>query len=123
MNKMKLIRKRWLLAKYTPVKSFAFGKLSVKLYNFRVPVYKGVPLLWMKWNPCFNDDCWPTVLVWKVSLSEKWVLNYTTFGFPFIRGFPSHEWNETYPLTMIAGQLNDCEKLHFLKSLCLSMQL
>ena len=53
-----------------------------------------------------------------VSLSEKLVLNYTTLGFPFIRGFPSHEWNETRPLTMTGGQLYECQKLHFLKSEC-----
>ena len=53
---------------------------------------------------------------WKVSLSEKWMLNHTTLGFPFIKGFPSHEWNDTRPLTMIAGQLYECQKFRFLKS-------
>ena len=42
---------------------------------------------------------------WKVSLSEKLVFKYTTLGLPFIRGFPSHEWNETHPLTMTGDQL------------------
>ena len=65
------------------------------LSNFRVPVYKGDPLPWLKWNPSFNDDCWQTVRVSKVSLSEKWMLNYTTSGFPFIKGFRSHEWYDT----------------------------
>ena len=36
----------------------------------------------------FNDECWPSILVLKGSLSEKWVLIYTTLGFPFIRGSP-----------------------------------
>ena len=36
--------------------------------------------------------------------SEKLVLNYTTLGFPIIRGFPSHEWNDTHALTMTGGQ-------------------
>ena len=93
------------MANYTRVKIFAFWKVSVKLYHFRVPVFKGVPLPWMKWNPSLNDECWSTVVVWTVSLSEKWVLNYTTLGSPFIRGFPSHEWNETRPFTMTAGQV------------------
>ena len=42
----------------------------------------------------------------KVSLSEKWMVNYTTSGFPFIRGFPSHEWNKIRPLTICAGLLH-----------------
>ena len=54
----------------------------------------------------------------KVSLSEKWMLNYATLGFPFIRGFPSHEWNETHPLTTTAGQVYECEKFNFLNSEC-----
>ena len=97
INEMKPILKRWLLANYTSVNGFAFWKVSAKICNFRVPVSKGVPLPWMKWYPSFNDDCWPTIQVWKDSLSEKLVLKYATLGFPFIRGFPSHEWNETLP--------------------------
>ena len=86
--------KRWLQTKYTSLKSFTFWKASVNVYNFRVPVHKGVPLPWMKCNLSFKDDCRPTILVWKVSNSEKCILNYTTLGSPFIRGFPSHGWNE-----------------------------
>ena len=59
----------------------------------------------------------------KISLSEKLMLNYATLGFPFIRGFPSHEWNETNPLTTTAVQVYECEKFNFLKSECYSMQL
>ena len=51
----------------------------------------------------------------KVSLSEKWVLNYTTLGFPFIRGFSSHEWKDTHPLTTTAGQVYEFEKFNFMK--------
>ena len=157
MNEMTAIFKRWLLANYTSVKRFTFWKVSAKMCNFRVPVYKGVPLPWMKWHPSFNDDCWlkctnvksltfwkvsanlynlrvwifkvvpflwmkwcssfhddcrPTIRVWKVSLSEKRVLSYTTWGFPFIWGFPFHEWVETRRLTIIGGH----EKFRFLKS-------
>ena len=54
----------------------------------------------------------------KFRFLKKWMVNYTTLGFPVIRGFPSHEWNETRPLTMIAGQLYEGEKLRFLKSAC-----
>ena len=86
--------------------------MNGKLYNLRVSVYKGVPLPWMKWNPSFNDDWWPNIRGWKVSLSEKWMLNYTTLGFPFIRGFPSHERNETLLSTMTASQVYPCEKWH-----------
>ena len=106
---------RWLVANYTSVKSFAFWKVSVKVYNFRVLVYKEVPLPWIKWNLSFNDDCLPTILGWKVSFSKKWVLIYATLGFPFINRFPSHEWNDTHlwntthPLTMIAGQVYEWE--------------
>ena len=90
MNERKHFIKRWQLANYTGVKRFSFWKASAKTCNFRVPVYKEVPLPWMKWNPSLNDDCWPTKLVWKDSLSEKLVLKYATLGFPFIRGFPSN---------------------------------
>ena len=48
----------------------------------------------------------------EVSLLEKWVLNYATLGFPFIRGFPSHERNETILSTMTASQVYPCEKWH-----------
>ena len=105
-------------AKCTPVKSFTCWKVSAKICNFRVPVYKGVPLLWMKWNLCFNDDWLQSLIPWKVSLSEKWVLNYTTLGLPFIRGFPSHKWNESHSLTMTGCQLHYCENIRFLKSKC-----
>ena len=132
-----------LLNKYTSVKFFTFRKMSLKLYSFRVPVYKGVPLPWrklhpsyfrvpvfkgvplpwMKWNPAFNDYWWPTIRVWKVSLSEKWVLNYTTSGFPFLMGFPSPEFDDTHPLTITGGQLYECENFRFLKSECYTIQL
>ena len=49
---------------------------------------------------------------WKVSVKLY------NFMVPFIRGFPSHEWNDTHPLTMTAGQVYDCEKFHFLKNEC-----
>ena len=115
MNEMKPILYRWQLAKYTTVTSFTFWKVSVKLYNFRVPVYKGVALPWMKWYysmkwySTFNNNCWASLRVWKFLLSEKWVLNYTTLALPFIRGFPSHEWNDSHPLTMTAGQVYQSE--------------
>ena len=44
------------------------------------------------------------------------MLNYEILGFPFIRGFPSHEWNDTRRLTMIGGHVYECEMFHFLKS-------
>ena len=52
----------------------------------------------------------------KFHFLKKWMVYYTTLGFPFIRGFPSHEWNDTRLLTMIAGQLYEGEKLRFLKN-------
>ena len=64
----------------------------------------------------FNDDWWPTVRGWNNSLSEKWMLKYTTSGFPFLRGFPSHEWNDIRVLTMIGGQLYEGEKIRFPKN-------
>ena len=98
--------------------NFSIRKVSFKLYNFRVPVYKWVLLPWMKGYTAFNDDCRPSVRGWKVSLSEKWMVKYTTSGFPFIRGFLSHEWNDTRLLTMIGSQLYEGEKFCFLKSEC-----
>ena len=69
-------------------------------------------------KPILNDEWLPTTLQWTFSFSEKWVLIYTTWGFPFIRGFPSHEWNDTHPLTTTAGQVYECEKFDFLESEC-----
>ena len=57
MHERKPFLKRWQLANYARVKRFTFWKVSAKIYNFRVPVYKGVPLTWMKWHPSFDDDC------------------------------------------------------------------
>ena len=105
MNERKHFIKRWLLANYTGVKRFSFWKASAKICNFRVPIYKGVPFPWMKWNPSLNDDCCPTIQVWKDSLSEKWVLKYATLGFPFTRVFPTHEWNDRHPKTMTGIQV------------------
>ena len=52
MNEMTPIVERWLLATYTRVKSYTFRKVSTKLYNFRVPVYKGVsPHEWNDTHP------------------------------------------------------------------------
>ena len=97
MNEMEPIFERCVLANYTSLKSFTSWKRSANLCNFRVPAYKGITLTWIKWNPSFNDDRLPATLLWKFAFSEKWVLIYTTWGFPFIRGFPSHEWKETVP--------------------------
>ena len=160
MKEMIPVLSRWLVANCTSVKSSTLQKVSVKVYNLRVPVFKEVPLPWLKWNPSFSDVWWRNIRVWNVWISEKWVLNYTTWGFPFLRGFrfpwmkwymsfsddwwrnirvskswlsekwvlkyttlgfpflkgfPYHEWNETRSLTMIGGQLYECEKFHFLK--------
>ena len=123
MNEMEPIFERCVLANYTSLKSFTSWKVSANICNFRVPVYKEVPLTWMIWNPSFTDECWLSILVWKVTLSEKWGLNYTTLGFPFIKGLPSHEWNDTHLLTMIAGQEYDCEKFLFVKSGCYTIQI
>ena len=88
MNERKHFFKGWLLANYTVVKRFSFWNVSAKICNFRVPIYKGIPLPWIKGNTSLNDDSWPTILVWKDSLSEKWVLKYAILGFPLIRGSP-----------------------------------
>ena len=48
MREMKPFFQQWLLAKYTPVKSFAFSKMSAEVYNFSGPVYKGAPMNEMK---------------------------------------------------------------------------
>ena len=108
MNERKHLIKRWQLANYTGVKRFTFWKVSAKICNFRVPIYKGVPynirvpvykgflLPWMKWHPFFIDGGLPSVLVWKDWLSEKWVLKHATLGFPLIRGSPP--MNEMTPI-------------------------
>ena len=78
MNEMTPILWRRVVANYTSSKNFIFWKVCAKVSNFRVLVYR-------------------LIQVWKDSLSEKLVLKYATLGFPFITGFPSHEWNETHP--------------------------
>ena len=133
MDEVTLVICRWVQVIYTSLNSLTFRKVHLKQYNFRVPVYKGVPLPWMKWNSSFNDDCWPaivvskvptfekyiplpwikwnssfaderrsSILVWTASLSEECILNKATLVCPIIRGFPSHGWSETHPLTMTA---------------------
>ena len=109
MNEMKPILYRWRLTKCTRVKRFTFRKVSAKICNFRVPIYKGVPLTRMKWHPSFNDGGLPSVREWKVSLFEKWVLKYATIGCSFIKGFPSHQWNEIHPLTTTGSQIYACD--------------
>ena len=108
MNEMKLMVKR-----YTIVKRFTFWKVSAKICNFRVPVFPSYE--WNDTHPLTMTASQVYECV-KVSLSEKWVLNYATSGFPFIIGFPSHERNETQPLTMAGGQVYGSKKFHFLKS-------
>ena len=69
------------MAKYTTVKSFIFKKWVLNnsnlgfpfIKNLRVTVYKGVAVPCMKLYTSFEDNCWQTLLLWKVSLSEKWV--------------------------------------------------
>ena len=65
-------------------------------------------------NTSSNDDSW----LWKVSLSQKLLLNYTTLEFPFISGFSPHEWNETHGYTMAVSQVYYSEKFYFQKSQC-----
>ena len=48
---MKPILERWQLAYYTTVKSFTYRKDSIKLYNFRVPVFKGIAFPWNDTHP------------------------------------------------------------------------
>ena len=47
-----------------------------------------------------------------------WKVNAKLYNIrvPFIRGFPSHEWNDTRLLTMIVGQLYEGEKFRFLQN-------
>ena len=111
MNERKLFLNRWQLANYTSLKRLTFRKVSAKICNFRVPVSKEVLLTWMKWHPSFDDDSWSSVCLWKDSLSEMWVLIYATLVFPFIRGFPSHEWYDTHPLTMTTSKVYACGKV------------
>ena len=77
-----------LLSNYTKAKTFTFRKVSFKSSNFRVSVYKVVILPWMKRKPSFHHNCSQTILLWKLSLSKKWIFNHTTLGCPFIRGYP-----------------------------------
>ena len=58
------------------------------------------------------------VLQWKLLLSEKRVLNYTTLGFQFIKGLSSHKWNENHPSNINAVKLYHSENFHFMKSVC-----
>ena len=89
--------------------------MNGKLYNFRVPVYKGFPS--HEWN-----ETRPLTMIGgqiyegeKFRFLKKWMVYYTTLGFPFIRGFPSHEWSDTRVLTLIGDQLSSLnEGFHFI---------
>ena len=57
---------KWLLAKYPSIKTYAFSKVSVKLWNYRVP-----PPPWMKWNTSLNYNCGRSIQVGKDLHSPK----------------------------------------------------
>ena len=84
MNEMTPFHERWQLANYTSVKRFAFWKISAKICNFRVPVYKG--------SPHMNEM---TLVLWRCLLT-----NYTS-GIHFLKSlwkvFLSH-MNEMKPI-------------------------
>ena len=76
-------------ANYTSLKSVTFWKV----YNFRVHVYKGVPLY----------ACWSSILVWRVSHFEKCTLTYASvklhnFRVPIYKGVPLPwmKWNPSF---------------------------
>ena len=102
---MKCILPRKLLSNYTTVNTFTFWKVSFKPYNFRAIVYKGVIPPWMEEKLYFHENCCQTILLWKLSISEKLFLNHTTFGFPFIKTLSSHEWNENHTSTKTVDKL------------------
>ena len=63
-----------------------------------------------------------------IPILYQWQLaKYTSVkNFPFWKvacGFPHHEWNQTQPFTMIAGQVYECENFRLLKSGCYTIQL
>ena len=105
MDEMKPILWRWVQPSYTSLKSSHFEKCTLMYATLGSPFIRGFP-----------SHGWNEPQLWKASLSEKWALNYTNLGFPFIRGFPSYGWSETHPLTMMAGQVYEFEKYHFLQS-------
>ena len=84
MNGMKSSLQPKLQSNYTTVKTFTFQIVSLKPYNFRIPVYKLVIPLWMKWKPSFHKNCCQTTLMWKLSFYKRWVLNHTTLGLKVI---------------------------------------
>ena len=116
---------------------FRFQKSACLIYNFGVPVFKGVPLPWMKWYTSFNDDWWPSVRGWKISLSQtvpcknnrhfqglvtfsKIVFQYKYWSKYSYKSFSgvgyALPWMIWYTsLTMIGGQLYEGEKIRFHK--------
>ena len=54
-------------------------------------------------------------ILWRWLLENFTIVKSFTFR-PFIRGFPSYEWNETYALTMTGCKVYYREKFHFFKS-------
>ena len=109
MNEVIPILWRWVLANFTMVKSFTIRIVSVKLYNFRVPVYKGVPLPWMKWNVSLNYNCRQSIQVGKDLLSPKlyilllrgWEIFILIHNSQVYKcHLPTHEINGLHPLTI-----------------------
>ena len=95
MNEMTPILYRWRLGKCTSVKRFTFWNASAKVYNFRVPVYKGVPLTLMKWYPSLNDDTYPSILLSKSFTFRKVSAKVCSFRVPVYKGVPLTwmKWN------------------------------
>ena len=50
----------------------------------------------MEWKPSFYDKCCQTIVLWKLSLPEKWVWNHTILGFRLLGGYPP--MNEMQPI-------------------------
>ena len=73
-------------------------------------------LPWMEWNPSF-DDKYESVRL-KIFTFCKVSAKVYNFRVPVYKGVPSHERNETHPLTMASCQVYACEKFHLLKSEC-----
>ena len=101
MNEIILILYRWFLAKYTTMKSFTSWKVSANLCNFRIPVYKVVPLPWMKWNPSFDDKYCKSVRLksftfWMHYNLCKQGLNLRIFGTIDILVFRPYIWLSSY---------------------------
>ena len=88
---------------------------TLKNFNIRVTVYKGVIPPWMKWNSSFNDNYFRNFLLVTNSHSEKWLSKGQTRGSRLLRGHPHMNETNTILLWWLLSHFPAVWPIRFLK--------